>query len=124
MTFGNGAHGTTMCSLCGILSGRGHWTDSRTNPSVFAAREQPHTVARERQHRVRILNRVLAHYGLSVSDWSATAYVLKTRTGRTRLVSNLSELWPVAEELVGRHCDPLDHRLLASLGSGGDLDRR
>ena len=104
-----------MCSLCGMLAGRGHWTDSGSSPEVFNGREVAHTTLRERQQRVRILNRILEHYGLSVSDFSATTYVLKTRTGRSRLVNNLSELWTAAEALLSRPCDPLDPALIDSL---------
>ena len=104
-----------MCSLCGILAGRGHWTESSANPEVFAGRDDVHTVARERQQRTRILNAVLAHYGLSVSDWAASRYVLRSRTGRSALVENLNELWAEAEKLLGRPCDPLDPSLLSDL---------
>ena len=104
-----------MCSLCGILAGRGHWTESAANPEVFGGRDERHTVARERQQRTRILNVVLAHYGLSVSDWAASRYVLRSRTGRSALVANLNELWTEAENLLGRPCDPLDPSLLSDL---------
>ena len=109
-----------MCSLCGILAGRGHWTESAANPEVFAGRGEVHTVARERQQRTRVLNVVLAHYGLSVSDWSGSRYVLRTRTGRSALVGNLNELWAAAENLLGRPCDPLDPSLLSELSRHGD----
>ena len=104
-----------MCSLCGILAGRGHWTESATNPEVFAGRSEVHTVARERQHRARILNVVLAPYGLSVSDWAASRYLLRSRTGRSALAGNLNELWAEAEKMLGRPCDPLDPGYLSDL---------
>ena len=104
-----------MCSLCGILGGRGHWTESASSPEVFAGRAEIHTAGRERQHRTRILNRVLAHYGLSVSDWAAGKSVLASATGRTALVDNVGALWPAAERLTGRPLDPLDPGLLAAL---------
>ena len=106
-----------MCSLCGILGGRGHWTERRTSPEVFADRAGAPTVGRERQARARVLNAVLAHYGLAVSDWAASKLVLRSRTGRTELVDNLTELWPAAERLTGKPCDPLDPTLLAGLDS-------
>jgi len=112
-----------MCSLCGILAGRGHWTDSGSSPEAFKGREEVHTVARERQQRVRILNRILQYYGLTISDWSTSAYLLKTRTGRTSLVNNLSELWPAAEALLSRPCDPLDPALIESLRAPPPVDR-
>ena len=104
-----------MCSLCGILAGRGHWTESASSPEVFAGRTEAYTAGRERQHRTRILNVVLRHYGLSLSDWTAGKSVLKSFTGRTELVENVGELWPAAERLAGRPVDPLDPALLADL---------
>ena len=104
-----------MCSLCGILAGRGHWTESASSPDVFAGRTEVHTAGRERQHRTRILNAVLRHYGLSLSDWTAGKSVLKSFTGRSALVDNVGELWPEAERLAGRPLDPLDPSLLKFL---------
>jgi hypothetical protein len=96
-----------MCSLCGLLGDQVHWTDS----------EQPtaHAQWRERQARVRLVNTVLHYYGLTLAEWSGKSYVLSSRTGRTAIVDNLSELWGQAERLSGRRCDPLDERLLVSL---------
>ena len=45
----------------------------------------------------------------------AFSYVLATRTGRTAMVDNLTELWAAAEDLAGNACDPLDETLLARL---------
>ena len=103
-----------MCSLCGVLGGRGHWTDRASNPEAFRARA-PSTVAAERQRRTRLVNRVLGHYALSLADWPAGAFVLRSHTGKTELVDNLTELWGAAEALAGRACDPLDGDLLAAL---------
>ena len=108
-----------MCSLCGILGGRGHWTESGSSPEVFAGRAEVHTAGRERQHRTRILNLVLVHYGLSVSDWTAGKSVLRSATGRTALADNVGELWPAAERLTGCALDPLDPALLAALEPPG-----
>ena len=113
-----------MCSLCGILGGRGHWTESASSPEVFAARTELHTPARERQQRTRVLNVVLAHYGLSVADWTAGKSVLRSATGRTALVDNVGELWPAAERLTGRTLDPLDPALLAALAPPGARHER
>ena len=109
-----------MCSLCGILAGRGHWTERGANPEVFGGRVQAHGVARERQQRTRILNVVLAPYGLSVSAWAASRYVLRSRTGRSALVTHLNELWAEAEKLLGHPCDPLDPALLSKLSRAGE----
>ena len=111
-----------MCSLCGILGGRGHWTESASSPEVFAERTEVHTAGRERQQRTRILNVVLGHYGLSVSDWTAGKSVLRSATGRTALVDNVGELWPAAERLTSRPLDPLDPGLLTALAPLGSED--
>ena len=113
-----------MCSLCGILGGRGHWTESASSPDVFAGRAGVHTAGRERQHRTRILNVVLRHYGLSVSDWTAGKSVLRSATGRIALVDDVGELWPAAERLAGRPLDPLDPTLLAALVPPGARHER
>ena len=64
---------------------------------------------------IRILNVVLRHYGLSLSDWTAGKSVLKSFTGRSALVENVGELWPEADRLAGRPLDPLDPTLLAAM---------
>ncbi|MGI9335636.1 MAG: hypothetical protein ACR2RL_21025 [Gammaproteobacteria bacterium] len=105
-----------MCSLCGILGGRGHWTESAASPDVFRNRSEAHTARRERQARTLVVNSVLSHYGLSLNDWPAgNAYLLRSRTGRTELVRQLSELWAAAERLSAKQCDPLDEALLQRL---------
>jgi hypothetical protein len=70
---------------------------------------------RERQERVRDLNRVLALFGLTASDWQAHAYVIATRTGRQEIVDNTAHLWQAAARLRGKPCDPLDSALIARL---------
>ena len=72
---------------------------------------------RQRFLRVRLVDRVLRHYGLRCSDDSgATSYVLSNRKGASELVRHLGELWPAAQRLAGRPVDPLDVGLLEALG--------
>ena len=82
-----------MCALCGVLGGKGHWSDSASAPAAFAGRAEPQTRLRERQARTRLLNVVLKHYGIVVSDWSGNAYLLTSLTGRTAIVETISEIW-------------------------------
>ncbi len=103
-----------MCSLCGVLGGRGHWTDSASHAGAFPNRAET-TRRAERQRRTRLAGAVLGHYGLTLTDWTGASYVLATRTGRTAMVDNLTELWAAAEDLTGATCDPLDEALLARL---------
>ena len=104
-----------MCALCGVLGGRGHWTDSSAAPEAFAARQQLHTRARERQQRTRLVNKILRHYGLHLGDWSGGGHLLRGRTGRTAIVKNLSEMWAATENLTRSDFDPLEEDLLRSL---------
>jgi hypothetical protein len=43
------------------------------------------------------------------------SFVLSTATGKTEMVDNLSHLWPAAERLIGRPCDPLEENMIARL---------
>jgi hypothetical protein len=104
-----------MCGLCGVLGGRGHWSDSAAAPAVFANRTEPQTRGRERQSRARLLNTVLKHHGIVVKDWAGSPYLLTSRTGRTAIVETIADLWPAAERLAGRPIDPLDERYLTTL---------
>ncbi len=112
-----------MCGLCGILGGERHWTERAASPAIFGGAgadggEGPRlrvTPARERQERVRLVNRVLDPLGLVLAEWAASSYVLRTKTGRSEMVPDLGALWPAAERLLGRPCDPLDPALLARL---------
>ncbi len=104
-----------MCGLCGVLGGKGHWSDSAAAPAVFASRTEPQTRGRERQARVRLLNAALKYHGVFVKDWSGSSYLLTGRTGRTAIVDNIADIWAAAERLAGRTIDPLDERYLATL---------
>ena len=70
---------------------------------------------RARVFRVALLNRVLAHFGLRLTDWSGRTYVLRDAKGRAAVVSDLGSLWAEAERLAGRPLDPLDPALVESL---------
>ena len=62
---------------------------------------------------------MLRHYGLTLSDWQASSFVLSTATGKTELVEDLGHLWTAAEKLLGRPCDPLDPDLIVRLEAEG-----
>jgi len=92
-----------MCPLCGALLTE-HWSD----PEDGGAR-------RGRVLRMRIVRRVLAGFGVTLSDWGGTAYVLHDGKGRAEVVHDLTTLWTEAERLAGRPLDPLDPALVAAL---------
>lgn len=104
-----------MCSLCGILGGNEHWADAVARPGVYTRNTDRIDRRRERMNRVRVANRVLAPFGLTLSDWQGTSFLLATRTGKTEIIEDLGHLWPTAERLTGRPCDPLDPGVLDRL---------
>src|SRR5258707_58839 len=65
-----------MCALCGVLGGSGHWTDAAARPGVFTRNVDGLQRRRERGHRIACASRVLNYYGLTLSDWHASSYVL------------------------------------------------
>ena len=91
-----------MCALCGVLLSD-HWAEREGG-------------RRSRFVRMRLLNRVLGHYGLRLDEWAGSVYVLRDRTGRTAVVDNVGAIWAEAARLLGRPLDPLDPELVAALG--------
>jgi hypothetical protein len=94
-----------MCGLCGSFA-HGHWNDGVAD----AAR----TPTAERMRRSAGANEVLALYGLTLREW-AGRFTLTSRTGRASVIDGFGGLWPAAERLSGRLCDPLDEDLLRRL---------
>lgn len=107
-----------MCSLCGVLGGNEHWADAAARPGIFTRNADPAERRRERARRVRVANRVLDPFGMSLSDWQGSAFLLATRTGKTEIVDDLGHLWPAAERLAGRPCDPLALPVIERLEAG------
>src|SRR6266436_2189760 len=78
-----------MCALCGVLGGSGHWTDAAARPGVFTRNRDGLQRRRERAHRIACASGVLKFYGLTLSDWQASSFVLSTATGKTELLQRL-----------------------------------
>jgi hypothetical protein len=100
-----------MCALCGVLGSDDHWTDG---PAPFFSGELSTRRAR-RLARVRTANLVLNQFGLALADWEGANYLLSSRTGRTEIIDNLTQVWQAAERILGRACDPLDPSLIARI---------
>jgi hypothetical protein len=108
-----------MCVLCGYLVTDLHWTEARFDQDEVGSAAQGGPRRRSRIARIRIVDRILDHYGLDLhDDWGATSYVVSNRKGASQLVEHLGQLWPVAERLAGRRLDPLDEELLEDLVDG------
>jgi hypothetical protein len=90
-----------MCVLCNVLVNE-HWAEQEGG-------------RRARVLRVRLVNQVLAFYGLRLDDWSGRVWVLRDGKGRSAVVADLGSLWADAERLAGRPLDPLDPKLVAAL---------
>jgi len=90
-----------MCALCGVIL-TDHWAER--------------SGARARALRVRLVNRVLGYYGLSLDDWGGAVYTLRDKKGAAVVVSDLASLWKEAERMTGRPLDPLDPGLVVALG--------
>jgi hypothetical protein len=91
-----------MCALCGVLLNE-HWAEQDGG-------------RRARVFRVRLVDRVLGHFGLRLDDWGGRVYVLRDAKGRAVVVEDLGVVWAEAERLAGRPLDPLDPQLVHSLG--------
>lgn len=100
-----------MCGLCGIFLTEAHWTDATVAATASGGRTRRH----ERLHRVAQANRILKQYGLKLSDWQGSAYLLGNQTGHTAIVPSVAAVWPAAERLRKQSIDPLDERLIEVL---------
>jgi hypothetical protein len=100
-----------MCALCGVFLGESHWTDATVGAGGSGARTRRH----DRLHRVALANRILRQYGLKLSDWQGSAYLLAGQTGQTAIVPSVAAVWPQAERLRKQAIDPLDERLIEVL---------
>ena len=96
-----------MCALCGVIGGKTHWTDGSPRPGAYHRAPTAPERRLERQERVKIVNRVLEPFRMTLSDWQGSAFLLSTATGKSEVVDDLTHLWVVAERLLGRDCDPL-----------------
>ncbi len=101
-----------MCALCGVLGGKEHWTAPVKREGVYVLGQEPADRRRERRRRIAEANAILGLIGLTLEDWQADFYILRSRTGKSQVIDSLAALWPAAEALAGRPLDPLDPKIL------------
>ncbi|MFB1268627.1 hypothetical protein ACEWX6_00425 [Helicobacter pylori] len=117
-----------MCVLCGELISSFHWTDRidgsdsygidenlREPNALISANENARERKRVRLKRVRLLNQILAFYGLKINDWQGAKFVLCDKKGQSVIVNDLGDLWGKAQKLAKKEMDALDSNLLAFL---------
>ncbi|WP_100967033.1 hypothetical protein KVE17_01720 [Helicobacter pylori] len=117
-----------MCVLCGELISSFHWTDRSDGSGSYeidedlkgqnvliSANENARERKRARLKRVRLLNQILAFYGLKINDWQGAKFVLCDKKGQSVMVNDLGDLWDKAQNLAKKEMDALDSHLLAFL---------
>ncbi len=117
-----------MCVLCGELISSFHWTDEnygsdsyeidenlRKPNALISTNENARERKRARLKRVRLLNQILAFYGLKINDWQGAKFVLCDKKGQSVIVNDLGDLWDKAQNLAKKEMDALDSHLLAFL---------
>ncbi|GAA7469604.1 hypothetical protein MMM100_01310 [Helicobacter pylori] len=116
-----------MCVLCGELISSFHWTDGSDGSGSYenenlkgqnvliSTNENARERKRVRLKRVRLLNQILAFYGLKMDDWQGAKFVLHDKKGQSVMVNDLGDLWDKAQNLAKKEMDALDSHLLAFL---------
>ncbi|MDR8730885.1 hypothetical protein [Burkholderia pseudomultivorans] len=89
-----------MCGMCGLLGGGNHWTNT-------GAPDDGATRRRRRQMQVALANRILRTFRLRLDDFHGQSFVLTAPTGAAELVADFTQVWKVAEQMLGRPLDPL-----------------
>ncbi|WRF71063.1 hypothetical protein FNE43_01540 [Helicobacter pylori] len=124
-----------MCVLCGELISSFHWTDGtdgsgsyenenlKGQNALISTNENARERKRVRLKRVRLLNQILAFYGLKINDWQGAKFVLCDKKGQSVMVNDLGDLWDKAQNLAKKKMDALDSHLLAFLNQNPHATR-
>lgn len=110
-----------MCVLCGEFVSNPHWTDRKYEDAVRDGRvsegEYQRMRRRGRIERAKIVGEILSHYGLRLSDWSGSKYILRDSKGRSEIVADVGGVWMAAERMLGYAPDPLDPSFIERMTS-------
>ena len=94
-----------MCGACGVLGGPQDWIE-RAGRGIRADGSRASTPLGERQRRIALINEMLKPTSVCLQDFGGRL-VLRSSTGRTRIVSDLAHVWRAADEIGRRPVDPL-----------------
>ena len=75
----------------------------------------------DRAYRLKLINRILRHYGCKVDDWAGGQYLVHGHRGRTEVVEQLPQIWMIVEDIATKPVDPLDPQLLSLLSEAGPV---
>ena len=106
-----------MCAFCTMFTGAPHWTEAGTNAGRSGATPVGNARFVSRAYRLKMINRILKHYGCRVDDWAGGQYLVHSHRGRTEVVEQLPQIWMTVESIATKPVDPLDPQLLALLGA-------
>lgn len=112
-----------MCAFCSLLSDGPHWTEAGTDAGRTTDRQSGRARYLDRLYRAKLVNRILAHYGCTVSDWGNNKYIVRSLRGQTAIVDNLMQVWVAAEQIAKKPADPLDPNLLSALAESAPVER-
>ena len=101
-----------MCGACGILGGGPDWVERVGDPATPGASGR--TRLAERQRRIALVNRLLAAGGVRLNE-QGSQLIVRSATGRAKLVTNLAHVWAAADLLGRKEVDPLDEAFLTTL---------
>ena len=85
-----------MCGACGLLSGGPEWIEQAGGRNPVA----------ERQRRIALVNRLLAGSNVKLAA-QGRQYVVRSATGRSLFVPDLTHVWAAADAIGRRRVDPL-----------------
>jgi len=112
-----------MCAFCTMFAGGPHWTEAGTDSGRSSAAPVGNARFVDRAYRLKLVNRILRHYGCKADDWAGGQYLVHSSRGRTEVVEQLPQIWMTVEAIAAKPIDPLDPQLLSVLADAGPVAR-
>ena len=112
-----------MCAFCTMFSSGPHWTEAGTDSGRTGVTPVGNARFVDRAYRLKLINKILRHYGCKVDDWAGGQYLVHSHRGRTEVVEQLPQIWMTVEDIATKPVDPLDPQLLSRLGEAGPVTR-